>query len=67
MLDIPIRYGNERHFLGVGLTEEEGAVYITVRDRGRGIASEDCETTKFINYIELQTSTHRLDGYLFYF
>ncbi|NHN33072.1 hypothetical protein G9U52_24960 [Paenibacillus sp. S3N08] len=41
LLDNAIRYGNEGHFLGIVLlgivlTEEE--VYITVKDRGRGIA-----------------------------
>ena len=43
LLDNAIRYGNEGHFLGIGLTEEEEEVTITVKDRGRGIAPEDCE------------------------
>ncbi|WP_239618887.1 sensor histidine kinase [Cohnella mopanensis] len=41
LLDNAIRYGSEGHFLGIGLTEEEEEVYITIKDRGRGIAPED--------------------------
>jgi len=41
LLDNAIRHGNEGQFLGVGLTEKEKAVYIVVKDRGRGIAPEN--------------------------
>ena len=43
LLDNAIQYGNEGHFLGIGLTEKEDEVYIAVKDRGRGIAPEDHE------------------------
>ncbi|MNP70686.1 Signal-transduction histidine kinase senX3 [compost metagenome] len=38
-----IRYGKDGYFLGIGLVEEEAEVCITIKDRGRGIATEDHE------------------------
>lgn len=43
LLDNAIRYGNDGHYLGIGLTDDEDEVYISVKDRGRGIAPEDQE------------------------
>lgn len=43
LLDNAIQYGNEGHFLGIRLTEEEESVCFTVKDRGRGIAPDDFE------------------------
>ncbi|RAV19447.1 sensor histidine kinase [Paenibacillus contaminans] len=41
LMDNAIRYGNEGHFLGIGLVEEGDVVCIIVKDKGRGIAPED--------------------------
>lgn len=43
LLDNAIQYGYEGLYLGIGLTEEEKEVCITVTDRGRGVAPEDRE------------------------
>jgi signal transduction histidine kinase len=43
LLDNAIRYGREGHFLGIGLLEENGDVCITVKDKGKGIASGNHE------------------------
>lgn len=43
LLDNAIRYGNEGHFLGLHLVEEEETVLITVTDKGKGVEPEDQE------------------------
>ncbi|WP_169083377.1 sensor histidine kinase [Paenibacillus sp. PL91] len=43
LLDNAISYGSEGRFLGIGLVEENGDVCITVKDKGKGIASENHE------------------------
>lgn len=41
LIDNAIRYGKEGHYLAVGLEEQQGEVWITVKDKGRGIALEE--------------------------
>ncbi|WP_449599351.1 HAMP domain-containing sensor histidine kinase [Paenibacillus sp. Marseille-Q9583] len=43
LLDNAVRYGEEGHYLGIGLTKEQEAVVLTVKNRGKGIAREDRE------------------------
>lgn len=43
LLDNAIRYGSEGRYLEIGLTEKDGALFITVIDKGRGIALQDQE------------------------
>lgn len=43
LLDNAVRYGEEGHYLGIGLTEEQEEVVLTVKNRGKGIAREDRE------------------------
>lgn len=43
LLDNAIRYGNEGHFLGIELVAEDDGVRITVKDRGKGVATADHE------------------------
>lgn len=40
LIDNAIRYGKDGHFLGIGLSKDEHHVYITVRDKGKGIAPD---------------------------
>ncbi len=40
LLDNAIRYGKEGHFLGIELKEKPDEVWITVKDKGRGIPIE---------------------------
>ncbi|MBW7453550.1 sensor histidine kinase [Paenibacillus sepulcri] len=43
LLDNAIRYGEEGHYLGIGLAEEGEDVLLTVKDRGKGIPQEEYE------------------------
>ncbi|GAA3406263.1 HAMP domain-containing sensor histidine kinase [Paenibacillus hodogayensis] len=43
LLDNAIQYGKDGYFLGIELTEEDEEVYVTVKDRGKGISPEDRE------------------------
>ncbi|MCQ6561799.1 sensor histidine kinase [Paenibacillus mendelii] len=43
LLDNAVRYGEGGHYLGIGLTEDEEDVILSVKDRGKGIAPEDRE------------------------
>ncbi len=43
LLDNAIQHGKEGHFIGIGLTENEKEVCMTVKDRGRGISPGDQE------------------------
>lgn len=43
LLDNAIRYGSEGHYLEVGLWEKNGALFMTVIDKGRGIPLEEQE------------------------
>jgi signal transduction histidine kinase len=43
LLDNAIRYGSEGHYLEIGLSEKDDAIYMTVIDKGRGIPLQDQE------------------------
>ncbi|OAS20574.1 HAMP domain-containing sensor histidine kinase [Paenibacillus oryzisoli] len=43
LLDNAIRYGKDGHYLHIELFEEEQAVCITVKDRGKGVSLEEQE------------------------
>jgi signal transduction histidine kinase len=40
LMDNAVRYGEEGHYLGIGLAEEEGDVILSVINRGNGVATE---------------------------
>ncbi|RED55760.1 sensor histidine kinase [Cohnella lupini] len=40
LMDNAVRYGEEGHYLGIGLAEEEGNVILSVINRGKGVATE---------------------------
>lgn len=41
LIDNAIRYGKEGHYLGVALVEHQNEVWITIKDKGQGIALEE--------------------------
>ncbi|KTD84186.1 HAMP domain-containing sensor histidine kinase [Paenibacillus etheri] len=43
LLDNAIRYGSEGHYLEIGLSEKDDAIFMTVIDKGRGIPLQDQE------------------------
>ena len=41
LIDNAIRYGKEGHYLGVALVEHQNEVWVTIKDKGQGIALEE--------------------------